>query len=1185
MSDDLVHQNDQVETILGHYLYYPIKYFVKMKNKSYRDCVWLNYDELLKCKDGEVSYALYSENESEKKTRSPYFPSIYLQIDRIVAFDQNKQCFIVKWRNLNYDQLTEETNEIPEEEINKFYKREEQIFPSAQQEDILNFRYSVDDFSDYKYNGNNLSLAQREILHFFIQSFLKEDSIIYRQHFNDDPIVSICSFFEILYDKFSICGPHLIITTPNLLEQWEDVLHNISHLTALFFVGEVDSIDNICANYFYRDDGKLNFHILFTTTNILEIEFSRLEQINWVTGFFNFSSAQSNTIPLINKLNIQQRINVETDFGFIKKFQGLFDNVFRSEDKEDNDMGRFICKYIDSPLSKYQKQLIKIKLKDNIDKLYKGDFEYFVSYINNIVAHPFSVYDGESKLSCDFIESSVEFSIIVELLQQYSSEGKTVLISCGHTSLFDIIIDVLSLLKVNFNFPLSSDPGIDNSTHFTHCLLTNTKLPSVNSFDVLIITDNTHGLQEMWAEYLRGNANSLNSNKHIFLFRDYSQRLPNIEGLDPAEQVVRHAAFDSILDDETSFNVKDIIENAKSFSIYMMMEKCHPKTVDYIKDPKVLWDKISSFTYTVLEKELIDVSSGYEWAIRTRNCFIRGLSSVCWGDWSKLRLYWGLNFTDEALAASAYNTFRFIKGNSSDLYMIDFDENADNVVMMNFDTGCLNDEHFQSILKQINSSILQRSTDLYFIKTYVETFMDEHPLPVSHLDKPTEWWDAECDKALLLGLNKYGYYRYDYFLEDPNPSIRKLMRIRELGQRWYLTITDRVYQLVQCIQQLLIFNDPFPTNFQLNMEGTEDWLDVDKKEIIKKLMSIGVHLDEHGEPNYIRFYNNCNLGHKTVEDVKNFSKTLISRLKNGDCFGLSPILGLKLNVYITSFNKLREMLRVKFLTPKFLQKGPKWENMPAAWHGETELFFFRQIESLGYDKLPEICSMKEIARVFPDGVHKNIQHIPYITRRISILYDYIMIHAYELDKPKHSKVIDVNEIEYPILITPSTSILSLGEVVWDRPGFHTERYIYPAGFKSSRLSASLKDPDRRARWISEIADNGNEGPEFRVWQEDVPDTVFCGSTPTAPWSHALKAVASKKGDNARIASISGPEAFQLAAQLTTYLIQQLPNADKCLGYTFKSVHPPSVKLERIEKSDSDDEMSHLYIRNPYEFPD
>jgi hypothetical protein len=148
-------------------------------------------------------------------------------------------------------------------------------------------------------------------------------------------------------------------------------------------------------------------------------------------------------------------------------------------------------------------------------------------------------------------------------------------------------------------------------------------------------------------------------------------------------------------------------------------------------------------------------------------------------------------------------------------------------------------------------------------------------------------------------------------------------------------------------------------------------------------------------------------------------------------------------------------------------------------------------------------------------------------------------------------------IEFPIEISPHSKIHALGRIEWERPAFHNDRYIYPIGFLSSRLSASLDRRSQKARWFSEIIDGG-DAPIFRVWMEGREDSVFEGASPTAPWTQVLRAVAVARQNPSKSASVSGPEAFLLASPLVLQLIQGLPDAEKCTRYIFKDIPDLSV---------------------------
>lgn len=69
--------------------------------------------------------------------------------------------------------------------------------------------------------------------------------------------------------------------------------------------------------------------------------------------------------------------------------------------------------------------------------------------------------------------------------------------------------------------------------------------------------------------------------------------------------------------------------------------------------------------------------------------------------------------------------------------------------------------------------------------------------------------------------------------------------------------------------------------------------------------------------------------------------------------------------------------------------------------------------------------------------------------------------------------VDVNGVPiYPITMG-NLSIYNLGKILFDRPGYHAENWIYPAGFMSTRVYGHIKDPERKCVYTCKIIDNGD----------------------------------------------------------------------------------------------------------------
>eukprot|EP01092_Planopodium_desertum_P006439 TRINITY_DN26811_c0_g1_i1.p1 TRINITY_DN26811_c0_g1~~TRINITY_DN26811_c0_g1_i1.p1 ORF type:complete len:312 (+),score=54.83 TRINITY_DN26811_c0_g1_i1:628-1563(+) len=163
------------------------------------------------------------------------------------------------------------------------------------------------------------------------------------------------------------------------------------------------------------------------------------------------------------------------------------------------------------------------------------------------------------------------------------------------------------------------------------------------------------------------------------------------------------------------------------------------------------------------------------------------------------------------------------------------------------------------------------------------------------------------------------------------------------------------------------------------------------------------------------------------------------------------------------------------------------------------------------------------------------------------------------------KVADVPRDEEGNLIFPiKLGVLiveSLGEVS-DKAGYHNKKYIWPVGFRSKRTYASMKDPDKKVLYTSEILDGG-EVPLFRVTPEDQPDKPIDANSATKAWTTVIKTINDKKTvatGKRMFTAVSGPEYFGYTNPPITKLIQELPKvAENAPTYEMRSFEPIQSK--------------------------
>jgi hypothetical protein len=170
------------------------------------------------------------------------------------------------------------------------------------------------------------------------------------------------------------------------------------------------------------------------------------------------------------------------------------------------------------------------------------------------------------------------------------------------------------------------------------------------------------------------------------------------------------------------------------------------------------------------------------------------------------------------------------------------------------------------------------------------------------------------------------------------------------------------------------------------------------------------------------------------------------------------------------------------------------------------------------------------------------------------------------EETKDSPIIRIPTIAYdengsprlPIHVSGITYVSDLGHIVIDRLGFHSERYIYPAGFRSSRLYFSTLDPSEEVWYRCEIFDTGHELPLFRVTMDSHPEIFFEANSPGIPWKIIATKARELRGNGDRIVARPGPEYFGLASPMICYLIQQMEGAEQCVKYVVKRFAPQEI---------------------------
>ncbi|XP_071372745.1 transforming growth factor beta regulator 1 isoform X1 [Centroberyx affinis] len=135
---------------------------------------------------------------------------------------------------------------------------------------------------------------------------------------------------------------------------------------------------------------------------------------------------------------------------------------------------------------------------------------------------------------------------------------------------------------------------------------------------------------------------------------------------------------------------------------------------------------------------------------------------------------------------------------------------------------------------------------------------------------------------------------------------------------------------------------------------------------------------------------------------------------------------------------------------------------------------------------------------------------------------------------------------FPIVLGGLT-VYSLGEIITDRMLFHDQCAIYPVGFCSTRVFASMKNPDQQCLYTCQIKDGGM-GPQFEIVPEEDPQNAIVASSALTCHSNLLKAIASVRSKSVATIVPSGADFFGFSHPTIQNLIQSCPGARKCSNY-------------------------------------
>lgn len=292
------------------------EFFVKFHGLAYAHAMWISRDEIVSENAGAsrisrfLSKPLSYYHFDDKNIINPEFT----MIDHIVygwkhPSPENEKImttsYLVKWKALPLDQATWEkesfVKSLPDgpdsikyyETIPDPWKKRENALPVGRRPDASQWT-KFEESPVYK-SDNTLRPYQFEGLNWLVYCWMHKQSCIIADEMGLGKTVQSVSFLDLIYNRFNVRGPFLVIAPLSTLPHWQREFEAWTDLRVLVYHGTEASRDIMFEyEFFYKDPktdqiipGLCKFDVILTTYEMTLSGQHHLRNIIWRVGIFD----------------------------------------------------------------------------------------------------------------------------------------------------------------------------------------------------------------------------------------------------------------------------------------------------------------------------------------------------------------------------------------------------------------------------------------------------------------------------------------------------------------------------------------------------------------------------------------------------------------------------------------------------------------------------------------------------------------------------------------------------------------------------------------------------------------------------------------------------------------------------------------------------------------------------------
>jgi hypothetical protein len=301
------------------------EFFVKFHGLAYVHAIWISRDEIVAENSGAsrisrfLSKPLSYYHFDDKNIINPEFT----MIDRIVygwrhPSPENENImvnsYLVKWKSLPLDQATWEKDSfiktLPDgpgaikeyETIPDPWKKRENALAVGRRPDSSQWT-KFEESPVYK-SQNMLRSYQLEGLNWLVYCWMHKQSCIIADEMGLGKTVQSVSFLDLIYNRFNVRGPFLVIAPLSTLPHWQREFEAWTDLRVLLYHGTEAARDVMFEyEFFYKDPktdqiipGLCKFDVILTTYEMTLSGQHHLRNIIWRVGIFDEAHRLKNKV-------------------------------------------------------------------------------------------------------------------------------------------------------------------------------------------------------------------------------------------------------------------------------------------------------------------------------------------------------------------------------------------------------------------------------------------------------------------------------------------------------------------------------------------------------------------------------------------------------------------------------------------------------------------------------------------------------------------------------------------------------------------------------------------------------------------------------------------------------------------------------------------------------------------------